>query len=109
MPLVHGRASTYTNAGCRCIDCKRAARERSDQYRKERVQAAKEVIEEHGAICDACGSEDKDKYVVDYSVRRTVRGVLCLDCRTIIGRAGEDANALEGMASYIRRRDLTPF
>lgn len=67
--LVHGKLSTYTNKGCRCEDCKAAAREyrqglpkkpKKPRQRKEPEHGTYSRYTNHKCRCEACkaaGSE----------------------------------------------------
>lgn len=57
MARTHGTISRYHHGGCRCDDCRRAAREERQRYRNRgrRCFACEHAYEEHGLNGCDCG------------------------------------------------------
>lgn len=57
--------------------------------------------------CAICGREQPgmaDRWAVDHDhLTGRVRGILCYDCNTAIGKLGDDPNTLEKAAAYLRK------
>ena len=54
--------------------------------------------------CEICGGADKRRLNIDHCHRTgKVRGVLCINCNSAIGRMDDDPQRLEAAGAYLRR------
>jgi len=114
----HGRYSTYNKRGCRCEECCAARDSHHEtvrsQYRGDNIKTHagktrlywREYAAKQG--CQVCGSFERLCIDHDHSCcpgkhgcEKCVRGVLCNDCNTILGRARDNPDRLHALAVYL--------
>lgn len=94
----------------RCKECARSAhrkyRRRRGYRRKYGITLAEydRLLEAQGGVCAICerGDSSGRRLSVDHNHETgQVRGLLCLNCNTVIGLAHEDTDLLHRIAEYL--------
>jgi hypothetical protein len=98
-----------------CVQCPRMDRLGSLRRYQMTPQEYEDILARQSGGCAICGRTPKDfaKPKNNYRERHlpvdhdhetgTVRGILCTNCNTAIGKAQDSPEILEKMADYIRR------
>ena len=74
-----------------------------------------EMLEAQGGVCAICKQPETHKrngkvkaLAVDHCHKsEVIRGLLCCDCNTGIGKLREDVNALSNAIEYLRKYSIT--
>lgn len=100
--VQHGRHSSYV-LGCRCDMCKSA----NSDARKKSVYGLlpgqyDDAVKSRNGNCDICGPTDK-KLMVDHDhASGEVRGLLCNNCNTALGKFMDDVGLLLAAIRYLQ-------
>ena len=70
----------------------------------EQIQAMRDAQGDLCAICKRVHVGRGDRLHIDHDhVTGKIRGLLCANCNTMLGLAGDDLDRLRAAAAYIRR------
>ncbi len=104
----HGRKSYESRKKRYDTPAKRYAYARREMLRKKyglTVEQYQAMVEEQGDVCAVCGQAETDKYGmlhVDHDhVTNTVRGLLCTQCNTGLGKFRDDPELLFAAIRYL--------
>lgn len=112
-------------AGCRCDQCRGQYRERRREYRRKNPDACRSsviksmygitleerdaMIESQGHACAICHTRDPGgrkgcTFHIDHChVTGTIRGMLCSNCNTALGKFQDDPSLLRAAAVYLEK------
>lgn len=100
----HGTVNNYVNKRCRCEDCTRAAREYQTGLKAKKAAVLAAEIKEHrsihGSLCAGCGVLPED-YRVDRAEDGSIRGLLCHECKIMLGMLHYDVTRMRGLLRYM--------
>lgn len=105
--IKHGTRSTYGNWGCRCDLCKAGSAEAQRRWTYKLPEGAYgEMLERQDGRCAVCQSVDKKLQVDHDHETGLIRGLLCFDCNTSIGKLGDSVEGLRKAIDYLQRETL---
>lgn len=127
--LVHGTANGYTNHRCRCDECRAAKAVYQAAYRKlpgtyEKSAVARErrrvrklqqrygitatgyaaLLDAQGDACAICRRSGATLHVDHDHETGAVRGLLCFDCNTSLGKLGDNLAGLLDAVAYLAQQ-----
>lgn len=99
--VQHGLSATYSNWGCRCEPCAVAKSNKGREYLYGLTDAQyQSMLSQHDGGCWICGA--RGKLFVDHCHEsREVRGLLCMECNTGLGKLGDSISALKRAIKYL--------
>lgn len=62
------------------------------------------MLEKQGHKCAICGGSDKDRRLCVDHCHKTgkIRGLLCINCNTVLGKTNDDTSLLEKFITYLQ-------
>lgn len=107
---THGKVASYTQ-GCRCTDRLKAVRDSRFPARAAKYGLTVEeywaIHDEQLGVCAICRNVLGERTAVDHDHETgTVRGLLCINCNTGLGKLGDSIESLELALTYLRKAKL---
>lgn len=102
----HSHPGTSDGLESRCIPCKRKNTRRNELRRKYGIteKVYSQILEAQGGVCAICGnpSSPGKSLAVDHDHESgAIRGLLCFECNTGLGKFRDSLDLLETAHAYL--------
>ena len=101
--IIPRNTGTWNGFACKVGKAKRAKAKEIERKYKITLQEYEQWFENADGKCELCGSTFRLALDHDH-ITGKIRGVLCFDCNTAIGKLGDNIGGLERALSYLRER-----
>jgi hypothetical protein len=117
-PCKNGHIAERWNYNGMCVECKRESDRASNLKASKRYRVKKDygltieqvnsMMKDQNNQCAICEKEFEDKYKVQIDHCHTsgdVRGLLCIECNWMLGKAQDNPTTLRNAADYLEKHN----